>query len=614
VNRKLHISDRLALPADTITSTLVVYGGRGMGKSVCASVLAEELSISRHRFAVIDPMGVWWGLRYSADGKGPGIEVLILGGRHGDIPIEPGAGEVVADLVVDENIDVIIDISRYKDGRSWSIAAKVRFVNAYIRRLFERQGERRRPLMQIIDEAARFCPQIVRAGETDVAMCMSAIAVMVEEGRNNGIGVLLISQRSARLNKDVAELADCMIAFRTVGPNSLQAILDWLGGHVAKERHRQLTEEIRKLPRGSALVVSPGWLEFEGIVQIRMRRTFDSSATPKPGEERRASGQGARVDLGLYADRMQETIERATANDPSELKKRLAAANAELTSLRAGASSQAAGSHKPDSTVLKREFARGYEEGARVTVVALHREAQQRLRAVSQPMEAAIGRLANHVNEIAADRDRIADCYRPIHEILRSLPARRPSPRPVPTAVPAPAAASPTPARIASQTAGGAELSRLQRALLTVLAEHPEGLSKGVVLLHANYRSSGDTSTAFAAMSRSGWIEALATGVRITDAGMAALGDFEPLPKGAALLTQLLEAGNLQRVEKAILKTIASAGSPMRKGEILAAASYKSSGDTSTAFARLRRFGYIHESGGGMALSPHLTDGAQSAY
>jgi hypothetical protein len=68
------------------------------------------------------------GLRHGADGKGDGIRVLILGGIHGDLPIEPTSGAVVADLVVDEDASVIIDISRRADGSMWSIAERVRFV------------------------------------------------------------------------------------------------------------------------------------------------------------------------------------------------------------------------------------------------------------------------------------------------------------------------------------------------------------------------------------------------------------------------------------------------------------------------------------------------------
>jgi hypothetical protein len=333
---KLRISELLALPPETVTSTMVVYGGKGMGKTNFGGVLAEETDHAGLRFSTIDPMGVWWGIRHAKDGKGKGVECLILGGAHGDLPIEPTGGAVAADLVVDERVNVIIDISRKPNGETWGVGEKIRFITEYGQRLFQRQGslvngKRREPLLQILDEAARFIPQMIRAGQPELAMCLSVWAQMVEEGRNFGLGVCLLTQRSARLNKDVAELADAMIAFRTVGPNSIGAITDWLGEHVPKERIHKIVESLRALPVGRCLVVSPGWLGLEEIVQIRERWTFDSSATPKPGESaKRVTGEAAKPDLAKYAERMKETIERAKANDPKELKAKLAVLQKEL--------------------------------------------------------------------------------------------------------------------------------------------------------------------------------------------------------------------------------------------------------------------------------------------
>lgn len=334
--KTLKISDSLSLPPDTVTSTLVVYGGKGMGKSVFGSVLGEELAAARLRWSFLDPLGVNWGIRHAADGVGPGVECLILGGVHGDIPIYPDGGAAVADVVVEESCNVLVDFSRSKNGEAWGVGEKIRFATAYARRLFQRQGSlidgrKREPLMQILDEGARFIPQIIPAGNPDLAMCVSAWQQFAEEGRNVGLGLCVLTQRSARMNKDIAELADAMIAFRTIGPNSLGAVLDWLGEHVERSRIKDLSEQVRKLPRGSALVVSPGWLEIEKVVPMRMRRTFDSSATPKPGERvRTAKGEGAKPDLEKIQARMVETIERAKADDPKELRKRIAELEKEL--------------------------------------------------------------------------------------------------------------------------------------------------------------------------------------------------------------------------------------------------------------------------------------------
>ena len=328
--KTLRISPDLALPLSAVTATTVVYGGKGMGKTNFGAVLVEELARAELRWSVIDPMGVWWGMRHSADGKGSGVECLILGGAHGDIPIEPTGGAVIADLVADEKVSVILDISRKANGEMWAVAERIRFMNDYGKQLFRRQGsliegKRREPLCQIVDEAARYIPQQIRAGNEDVAHCANTWSTIVEEGRNVGLGVVLLTQRSARLNKDVAELADLMLAFRTVGPNSIAAVIDWLGAHIPKERTHEMIREVRSLPVGSCLAVSPGWLEIEKVIAVRMRTTFDSSATPKPGDKAaRVKGPGAKPDLAVYAARMKETIERASLDDPRALRRRIA--------------------------------------------------------------------------------------------------------------------------------------------------------------------------------------------------------------------------------------------------------------------------------------------------
>lgn len=337
MSKQLRISPELAIPEDVVTATSVVYGGKGMGKTNLASVLVEEATKARLRWAVLDPMGVFWGVRHSKDGTGSGVECVILGGPHGDIPIEPTSGEIVADLVIDEGVNTIIDFSRKASGEMWGKNEKIRFVTDYALRLFRRQGDllagnqRREPLLQILDEAARYIPQIIPSGAIDLAKCVGAWEQIGEEGRNIGLGVAFLTQRSARMNKSVSELADVMFAFRTIGPNSLAAVMDWLGEHIEKSRIRDVAAQVRELDIGQCLVVSPGWLRVEKVVKIRARETFDSSATPKPGQRaHKVTGKAAQPDLAKYRDRMAATIEKAKSEDPKELRKKIAQLEAEL--------------------------------------------------------------------------------------------------------------------------------------------------------------------------------------------------------------------------------------------------------------------------------------------
>lgn len=86
-------------------------------------------------------------------------------------------------------------------------------------------------------------------------------------------------------------------------------------------------ESLASLPVGTAWVLEPGAEPalFQQV-KVRTRRTFNSSATPKPGERRIEPRVLAAVDREALVERMAETVERAAENDPDELRRRLAAA------------------------------------------------------------------------------------------------------------------------------------------------------------------------------------------------------------------------------------------------------------------------------------------------
>src|SRR3989304_10546744 len=97
---RLLLSKDLALPLDAVTQTFGILAKKRRGKTYTASVMAEEMIKAKLPFAVLDPTGAWWGLRAAANGIDAGYPVVIIGGDHGDIPLEPTAGAIIADPVV----------------------------------------------------------------------------------------------------------------------------------------------------------------------------------------------------------------------------------------------------------------------------------------------------------------------------------------------------------------------------------------------------------------------------------------------------------------------------------------------------------------------------------
>jgi hypothetical protein len=596
IMRRLNMGPEFKLPLDAQTQTLIVYGSKGMGKTNAAAVLAEELFAAHLKFAAIDPMGVLWGLKHNADPAGPGLDVLILGGTHGDIPIEPTAGAVVADLVVDENISTVIDISRRPDGKMWKRGERIKFVADYATRLYERQGERMRPLMQIIDEAARFCPQTIPHGAPELSRCVGAVEQLVEEGRNVGVGVSLITQRSARMNKSVSELADCMLAFRTIGPNSVAAILDWFGEHVPKERWKHLVERLRALPRGTALVVSPGWLQFEGEVAIRQRWTLDTSATPTDGRRRTMMKRELpKEQLDKYTARMAETIARVQADDPRVLRSRIVELERQLKS-------------RPEQ---QPQPAAKPAEPIRVNVPVFDADARREMTTVMENLQRLSERIGNNVMSarglVDALPKRIAmpDGKRVgfTDTALPFLPTAR-GPRTGGRSIP----------RDLTEDAGaGPQLKKGAREMLRSLASlYPRPLTRvQIATLSGLVPFSGTYASYMSALRTAGFIinDESGTGVELTDAGRAfvAAGGLPPRPTSSAELIALW-SGKLKAGARRMLDVlVASYPSTVGRGTLASGAGMEpGSGTFASYLSSLRSNGLVTDEPHGLRASEGL--------
>jgi hypothetical protein len=114
--RSIQISPDVSFPLSFVTNTTAVLARRGAGKSYTASVIAEQVMEAEQPVIILDPLGAFWGLRSSADGKKPGYAVIVLGGRHGDVPLEPTAGKVIANLVVEKPGWYVVDLSLFESG------------------------------------------------------------------------------------------------------------------------------------------------------------------------------------------------------------------------------------------------------------------------------------------------------------------------------------------------------------------------------------------------------------------------------------------------------------------------------------------------------------------
>ncbi|MBI4176610.1 MAG: DUF87 domain-containing protein [Candidatus Aenigmarchaeota archaeon] len=129
--------------------------------------------------------------------------------------------------------------------------------------LFEaRKRGRIPPFMLVMEEAHNFAPER-GYGEVPSSRIIRTIA---SEGRKFGVGLCVISQRPARVDKNVLSQCNTQIILKVTNPNDLNAISDSVEGAMPG-----LKEEIKDLPVGAAIVV--GAAENPLIVDIRVRRS-----------------------------------------------------------------------------------------------------------------------------------------------------------------------------------------------------------------------------------------------------------------------------------------------------------------------------------------------------
>ena len=315
---EFRLADNFSLPVEAVTQTFAILAVRGSGKTYTAMVMAEEMIGADQRVIVVDPVGVCWGLRSSADGKSPGLSVLIFGGEHGDVPLEPTAGSLIADVLVEHPQSAVLDLSLMRKGE------QVRFMTDFSERLYLKNRE---PVHLILDEADAFAPQRPMPGEQRM---LGAVEDLVRRGRARGIGISLVTQRAAVLNKNVLTQVECLIALRTISPQDKKAVQAWVDIHGDEEKRDKFFDSLPSLERGQAWVWSPGWLDVFKLIRIRERRTFDSSRTPKAGQKVVSPKKLAPVDLDSLGDRIKATVEQAKANNPAELRREVTRLKAEL--------------------------------------------------------------------------------------------------------------------------------------------------------------------------------------------------------------------------------------------------------------------------------------------
>jgi uncharacterized protein len=273
------------LSLDALDERIAIVGTSGSGKTYAAKGFVERLLDHGTRMAIVDPLGVWWGLRASADAAAAGYPVVVFGGRHADVPIDEGMGAALGRLIAREPLACVVDVSELG-----SAAARRRFMTAFAEAVYEGNRE---PLHLVFDEADLWAPQ--RPTPEGTAL-LGRIEEIVRRGRVRGFIPWLITQRPAVLHKDVLSQADTLIAMKLTSSQDRAAVGAWIEGQADREEGKRILADLPRLQRGEGYIWSPG-REVLQRVRFPAIHTFDSSRAPARGERIATPRTLAQVDL-----------------------------------------------------------------------------------------------------------------------------------------------------------------------------------------------------------------------------------------------------------------------------------------------------------------------------
>jgi hypothetical protein len=421
------------------------------------------------------------------------------------VPLEPTAGVYLADLIRERNLSAVLDVSEF------NIAERARFLTAFADRLYRIDSQE--PMHMILEEAHEYIPQNV---QRDEAKMVGVFERLVKMGRWKGLGVTMMSQRSASLNKNVLTQVDNLFVLRTTSPQDRAAVKLWIDVHADA---RDILATLPSLAPGECWLWQPSRGEPVRF-QWRRRSTFDAGATPKIGEKRTVATL-ADVDLGAITEAMAETIEKAKADDPKLLRARIAQLEKELAS-------------RPTEEVV-----REVEKVVEVPVVS----------------DADVARLEAAAAQLSDALAKLAPAVRVPPQIL---PAQtRPSPAPKLGQLVAPAAVrEKLPDRLDDGTPVVKFRAGAQRMIESLGRMYPLRLTTAQWAMVVGMKKTGGTwGTYLSELKRAGLVVQEPAGWTLTDAGFTYIGG-RPAPLTGAELQDhyrgILRAGAVRMLDAAI--------------------------------------------------------------
>jgi hypothetical protein len=414
----------------------------------------------------------------------------------------------------------------------------------------------------ILDEAHIYCPE---RGSGDAESTEAVISLM-SQGRKRGFAGIIATQRLSKLHKDAAAEANNVI----IGRTWLDADQVRAGDALGLSKVDRL--KLRDVGQGEFHAFGPAFGR-PGILHFRSDRV--RTTHPRPGQRHLltapAPSRAIRGVLAKFADLPQEAEDEIRGLD--EARQRIAALERQIKSVNG-----ASGVQRIDQTTVNRAVTAAVERER----IGWQRKTEQgkarfrRLVAALASTEQSLGKVKELLEEI--EREWLAS------QSVDTAPGSPLNQRSEQSAKSASGHVA-----LIEDSKGEIKLAAGERRILTALAQYPAGRSKvQVAVLTGCAATGGGFNNYLGALRSHGLIEGDGDNLRVSESGIRALGSWEPLPTGAALIDYW--RSRLGKAERLILEALTQVyPNALTKDELAVNAGYEPSrGGFNNALSRLR--------------------------
>ena len=240
---------------DVLTGRSFITGKSGSGKSNTASVVIENLLSNGFPVVVVDTDGEYYGLKEE-------YEILHAGADDEcDIVVSPEHAEKLANLALEQNVPIILDVSGYLEE---DVANEL--LLEVVKQLFAKEKRLKKPFLLVVEECHEYIPEGGGMDETG-----KMLIKVGKRGRKHGLGIVGISQRPADVKKDFITQCDWLCWHRLTWDNDTKVV-----GRILGSKYASAVED---LGDGEAFLMTD-WDESIRRIQFHRKRTFDAGATP----------------------------------------------------------------------------------------------------------------------------------------------------------------------------------------------------------------------------------------------------------------------------------------------------------------------------------------------